>query len=219
MVYFQKEALGPIVYNKREVFADPCQCRTDDMVLYRIGEKNLVKVNRASKHGERFLYDLPLEDFDAYEFTCDIYNVLRAGKEQKIISFALDKQFSLGEASELIRKVASLVKNVYPLWTIRVYYDSKNGSSHNLKCEHECKYANVDFCDVNTLDRGLWKNVEASVWKYLPVGDSFVEAFSARSLTKWRSIIHEFNLILEWLNSRRDESHLFRRKPNYSLTK
>jgi hypothetical protein len=90
------------------------------------------------------------------------------------------------------------------------------------KCELECLrdsegnlYDNVDFCDVEqiprvpsnatTLSVDLFLNwnatyIHSSMWRYLAIGDSFVDAFMSRDLDM-EIFDREIQAVNEWLDS------------------
>jgi len=143
---------------------------------------------------------------------CDSHNVLKRGPNQKILSYAIN-ELDFDKSMVQLEKVASLARNLYPFWSIRVYYDSQAGNKsnfNNFKCKYECKYNNLDVCDVNKLkDKSRILVKDWKLWRFLPCGDSFVEVFSSRSLSNWKTILAEFNVILKWFNARKYESHFF----------
>ena len=90
------------------------------------------------------------------------------------------------------------------------------------KCELECLkdsggnlYDNVDFCDVEQIPR-IPSNVStlsvdhllnwnatyihSSMWRYLAIGDSFVDAFMSRDLDM-EIFDREIQAVNEWLDS------------------
>jgi hypothetical protein len=83
----------------------------------------------------------------------------------------------------------------------------------SLKCEIECLkdeqtnelYDNIDFCNVNELAFDFSKNWNGSyilptVWRFLPIGDSFVDIFLSRDSDS-NLQERELHAVNEWLNS------------------
>ncbi len=67
------------------------------------------------------LYYLTDAQFNNMSFTCDLYNVLRRGKHQKVIELSL-----YGRNLFYYQKLKSLtltVKHLFPEWSFRIYYD------------------------------------------------------------------------------------------------
>ena len=127
--------------------------------------------------------------------TCDLYNVLRRGYGQKVVSY------SLYGTNELYYKelkyLTELVRKFYPTWIIRIYYDKTINSS--VVCEYEClkdiktgEYVDIiDFCRINEIPFGnpqqTWnaKFMHSMKWRFLPIGDPFVDMFMSRDLDSW----------------------------------
>ena len=83
--------------------------------------------------------------------TCDLYNVLRRGKKQKVIGFSLYGKNKL--YYRFLNDISKRVQQMYPGWIIRVHHDSS--IEQETKCELECLrdvkgnfIDNVDFCNV-----------------------------------------------------------------------
>jgi hypothetical protein len=132
-----------------------CECRRNQRVFVSINastvlvyignrstiQKNVLKMNR--------------HEFMRRTFTCDPYNVLRRGGNQKVISFSL--YGPNGFYYHQIKHVVKQLKKIHPDWLIRIYYDSTTKES--LPCEVECLLDdsnssfvdNTDFCDMNHL--------------------------------------------------------------------
>ena len=149
-------------------------------------------------------------EFDKSIFTCDLYNVLRRGPKTKVISFAL-----YGKSDFYYRFLKDLIKiinKLYPNWLIRVYYDSSINKS--IICELECYknelneyYDLADLCDIEQLPIDLSENniwdasyMHGMTWRWLPLGDSFVDYFSSRDTDAWMSK-REVDSVNVWLQS------------------
>lgn len=124
------------------------------------------------------------------QLTCDLSNSLRRGKNQKVISYAL-----YGKEDRYLRllpNVSRQIKQYYPGWVMRVYHDSS--IPLKTKCELECLkdskgdyIDNVDFCNIESIPmkgdvNKFWNGsfIHAMMWRWLPIGDSYVDVFSSR---------------------------------------
>ena len=95
---------------------------------------------------------------------------------------------------------------------MRIYHDSSISSS--IICELDCLrdnkielINNVDFCDVENLpiknrmlDKWSLSYLHAMSWRWLPVGDSFVDVFSSRDSDSL-IIQREIDSVNVWLES------------------
>ena len=127
--------------------------------------------------------------------TCDLYNVLRRGYGQKVVSYSLYGTNELYYKE--LKNLTELVRKFYPTWIIRIYYDGTINSS--LVCEYEClkdsktgEYVDIiDFCKINEIPFGnphrTWnaKFMHSMKWRFLPIGDPFVDMFMSRDLDSW----------------------------------
>ncbi len=154
---------------------------------------------------------------ETFSFSCDLYKTLRRGKKQNIISYSLygkNKRYY-----NLIKQIIKLSKNLYPNWIIRIYYD--DSIDKNIICEIECQTDNTDFCNVNKLPvqnsfHLTWNAsfILGSMWRFLPVGDSFVNAFMSRDLD---SMIYEREIdsVNVWYNKSNKYGHIMRDHPEH----
>ena len=221
IIYFQNE-FNLNVHHRRELVASLCECR-ESILIRHITEANLVTFGKILSNdtlNENNLFNLTQNEYESLRFTCDRHNVLSRGANQKILSYSINES-NFEETLPLIEKVSSLTRNLLPFWSIRVYFDGqlfKNKSNFvNFKCKYECKFKNVDVCDVNAITKsgaklGNFNLKHSNLWKLLPCGDSFVDTFSSRSLMNWQTILKEFKFILNWFNARKYESHFFTSK-------
>ena len=124
-----------------------------------------------------------------------------------------------------IQDLVTRIKEVYPGWILRIYHDKSIIASK--KCEIECMtdpagnyYDNADFCDVEDIpripDKGTihssmnvrqvfstsWNAsyIHSSMWRYIAIGDLFVEAFVSRVLDM-ELYRREVEAVNEWLSS------------------
>jgi hypothetical protein len=100
---------------------------------------------------------------------------------------------------------------------MRIYYDESIDKS--IICEIECQknekeayYDNVDFCDINNIELKVnysklvgdltlnGSYIHAAIWRWFPIGDSFVEVFSSRDTDSFL-IQREIDSVNVWLKS------------------
>ena len=141
---------------------------------------------------------------------CDLYKVLRRGDRQKVVSYSLygsDPKYY----SE-IKTISKQVAKYYPGWIMRIYYDKSINQS--IICEYEClkdevtgKYTDIiDFCNINEIPFGnpikTWdaQYMHSMKWRFLPIGDPFVDMFMSRDLDSW-IIEREVAAVKEWFDS------------------
>lgn len=180
-----------------------------------------IRVVNKSKNSINYAYNITFEQANELSFTCDAYNVLKRGFKQKVISYSL-----FGTGRNYYDKLKSLAKQVekfYPGWIIRVYYDQSIDKS--IICQVECEkdengelLDNADFCNVNKISLKLNKSEKSSIlngayldgtkWRWLPIGDSFVDVFSSRDIDSF-IIQREVDSVNAWLNSEKD-GHIMR---------
>jgi hypothetical protein len=207
-------------------FKHNCECKKDTRLAIVKNENTssvyFEKTNQISKH----LYDLSNDEIEKSVFTCDFYNSFRRGKSQRIISYSLynKNRFFYDKLKEITRQL----KVLYPGWTMRVYYDKTIDKS--VICEVECQIDdkgllldNADFCDINNLTFKL-ENVKNSnltpfdasyihsmMWRWLPIGDSFVDVFSSRDTDSFL-LQREVDSVNVWLKSDK-VGHIMRDHP------
>ena len=141
---------------------------------------------------------------------CDLYNVLRRGYGQKVISYSLYGSNPIYYSE--IAYLSKLVSQYYPDWIIRIHYDKTLNKS--IICEYECmkdeltgKYVdNIDFCNINEIPFGnpveTWdaQYMHSMKWRFLPIGDPFVDMFMSRDLDSW-IVQREVDAVKEWIES------------------
>ena len=198
-------------------FSSNCDCKKNKNIgLYKYENYYSVKLFGDDEQSAKVLYNLTKDEFETFNTTCDLYNVLRRGISQKVLGFSLygKKKFYYN----LLEKISRDMKSMYPGWLMRVHYnDSINKSAI---CEVECLKGNdgviidnSDFCDVNDINLKL-KNIEKSYndsklnanymhsmnWRWFPIGDSFVDIFSSRDTDSY-ILQREVDSVNVWLNS------------------
>lgn len=155
------------------------------------------------------LFKLTLDELKELNVTCDLYNVLKRGKRQKVISYSI--YGSKARYFDYIEENMSRISHFYPNYSARFYYDNTLNSS--MRCHFECKYPNlVDFCDINRFSSDFEqlndkrKNfvdlsyMHKMMWRFLPIGDTFVDLFLSRDTDSF-VIQREVDSVTEWLNS------------------
>jgi hypothetical protein len=110
-----------------------------------------------------------------------------------------------------LKDIIKRAKFIYPEWIIRVYHD--NSLSQEKICKYTCLsdtsgvlIDNIDFCDVSRIDSNLetttsFFHVHAMMWRFLPIGDSFVNRFMSRDTDSWITE-RERDSVAVWLNSK-----------------
>lgn len=175
---------------------------------------NLIKEMKESKSlkkelKKRHLYNISENELVKYTKTCDLYNVLRRGKHQKVIAYSLHG--SNMKYSYNLEAIARTIRIKYRNFTNRIYYDKS--VPNGIRCRFECQYRDfVDFCNIDqfTTDLNLDKEngnrsidisyLDKSMWRYLAIGDSFVDVFMSRDI-KSIFIDREIDSVNVWLKS------------------
>ncbi|XP_043200505.1 uncharacterized protein LOC122369664 [Amphibalanus amphitrite] len=126
------------------------------------------------------------------------------GAKQNVISFSF-----YGNASSVffggIEANLAKVPEIYPGWVVRVYNDINMSEprQRELVCDVQCRYDNVDFCDVHDLPGlGDLSKKFGMIWRFMPLADDTVERFIVRdldSLIGWR----ERAAVDDWIASNR----------------
>lgn len=153
----------------RVEFFSKCKCRKDQLVLlsqktdeYVVEVKQRARKNSKQSKSARKLnyYSLDRERFEQTTLTCDMYNSLRRGPNQRVIAYSL--YGTNPKYYKYLRDIVVVVRERYPGWIVRVYHDSS--ILPEFVCEMEClSYADkkkpdrkrlldiVDFCDIERL--------------------------------------------------------------------
>ena len=156
-----------------------------------------------------------------YKHTCDMYNVLRRGPNQRVIAFSVYGKNVNYYKPLLI--LAEAVKQYFPGWIIRVYHNSDLDQS--VACEYECKEDIIDFCNVDELpveiDNKL-ANYKASyphamMWRWYPIADDFVDYFMSRDSDSI-TIQREKDSVDVWLLQKTNTLfHIMRDNPYHNI--
>ena len=189
-----------------------CECRKNDVIKVKVTLENFQIETNKNK------YNISKDEFEKSNFNCDLYNVLRRGKNQKVIGYSLYNKNLFYYKS--LKKLSKLVKDFYPGWIIRVHYDST--IRKDIICEIEClkdDFGNyldhVDFCNINELPKinnfnVTWNGsfMHGMSWRWLPIGDSFVDIFQSRDI-ETIIIQREVDSTNFWLSSDK-QGHIMR---------
>ncbi len=198
-------------FNSDEIFTSDCACRNES----KIKLSKFSSFYLAYTESNKILLNITKNEFDNLIFTCGFYKSLLRGPRQKVISYSLYGKNNL--YYDQLKKLSHLIKSKYPDWLMRIYHDDSIDSS--IICELDCleDNNNVDFCDVNNLPiknsmLSAWSlsYLHAMAWRWLPIGDSFVDIFSSRDLD---SLItqREIDSVNVWLESDKT-AHIMRGK-------
>lgn len=190
-------------------YESSCSCRPNpiDFIknndFYEVYFIDLSNKNSSKKYD----YRISTKEFESSIFTCDMYNVLKRGPNVKVLSYSLygKNRFYYDFLPDLVR----LIKKRYHDWFVRVYYDSSIDKS--IICQIECLreenilYDNVDFCNIERLPYDTTKTWNASymhgmTWRWLPIGDSFIDYFGSRDTDAWISE-REIDSLNVWMKS------------------
>jgi len=200
------------------IFRSDCECKKDIKIYVINQDKNgyEVKVEKSKKTIKTYF----IQNIDKLNLKCNIFNSLKRGKNQKVIGYSL-----YGKSKRYynyLTNLTYLTQKLYPNWVMKVYHD--DSILESVKCEIECLkdednnlIDNTDFCDVKKLPVSI-KNSKAwsaeyihnRMWRWLPIGDDFVDIFSSRDLD---SILQqrEVDSVNFWMKSKKP-GHIMRGK-------
>ena len=200
-------------------FKSECECHNNEIIYFKNFNSDLIEIK--SNINQTGLYNLSFKFIENAQFTCDLYSTFRRGKNLKVLSVSL-----YGNDSYYYRLIPSLARSVqkmYPGWIFRVYHD--DSIRKDLKCKIECLkdennnlIDNTDFCNINQIPfKGRlgqsWSAnyVHAMEWRWLPIGDSFVDIFLSRDSDS-KIIQREIDAVNVWLDSNLS-GHIMRGNP------
>ena len=199
---------GQHINRLREFLESECVCKEEYNVCLSLNANDTytISVNQDSNQTTR--YNLNEDVFFYSNIACDPFNVLRRGMHQKVISYSIyndENEYNNFDKNHLISLMKS-AKKYFPDWVIRIYH---NGTiSKSDICELECLadektntlFDNVDFCDINrlTFESMDIKHLTPSFWRWLTVGDAFVDIFLSRDFDSCIGE-REFLAVEEWL--------------------
>lgn len=152
--------------------------------------------------------------------TCDVFNTLKRGKHQKVISFSIEDDDDQNDESsgknfaQTMENAINEIRIMYRGFTARLYHDRSIDSE--TRCHLECKHGDlVDFCNIErfpTSLRGLLEYEDSSLhlkdmsfmrvftWRILPIGDTYVDLFMSRNFRS-HFIEREIESVNVWLQS------------------
>lgn len=156
-------------------YRSKCTCRQNETVyLRKMTTEYRIAVKRRRNDGlaEDTVrsYSVERAEFENSVFTCDLFNELRRGPNQRVISYSLYGQNR--NYYNYIRDLVLVVRKKYPNWTVRIHYDSS--IFPEFICEIECMtYVDeasghevfidiVDFCDIERVPYDTTKSFNAS---------------------------------------------------------
>ena len=165
-------------------YTSKCKCRENVTVtLVKTPKTYVIEIEDKQQTGEESIkksYIVSRKEFEESIFSCDMYNTLRRGPNQRIISYSLygqDRKYY-----ERIKGIVIAIRSKYPGWIVRVSHDSTIDTE--FICEMECltyegSYLDIiDFCDmerlpidpVNTLNVSYMHGRKIIVFKILLSG-------------------------------------------------
>ena len=117
------------------ILKSSCDCRKIDEIIIQKTDLNIsVSLRTKSNTEKKLLLKMSKQQFYNLRFTCDLFNVLRRGPSQKVLSYSLyGKQVRY---YKILKDIARQAKQFYPDWIIRIYHDDSIDES--IKCELEC---------------------------------------------------------------------------------
>lgn len=159
---------------------------------------------------KRIIFSGPLTELDSESVTCDLFNVLKRGKDQKVISYSLyGTNFKYYQS---IQRILELIRIKYPGYVARIHYD--NSINQTSRCIIECKNSDVvDFCNMNRFSSNIRDHLDGNdsvfkdlsymhkmMWRFLPVGDTYVDVTMSRD-TDSIFIDREIDSVKEWMST------------------
>lgn len=190
-----------------ERFLPKTPIEEDILVFNKILEK--IIDNQTSVLSKTYLFNLTVTEAKKFTKTCDLYNVLRRGLNQKIISYSLYGKNP--KYSQNLEGIVEIIREKYKGYTARVHYDSS--VNETIRCHLECEYPDViDFCNMNRFSTDLnqifdrpdklisMEYIHKMKWRFLPVGDSFVDVFMSRDTDSFFTD-REVDAVNAWLNT------------------
>ena len=165
-------------------YTSKCKCRENVTVtLVKTPKTYVIEIEDKQQNASDSInksYIVSRKEFEESIFTCDMYNTLRRGPNQRVISFSLygrDRNYY-----NRIKLLLIVIRKLYPGWIVRIGYDSTIDTQ--FICEMECltyegSYLDiVDFCDmerlpvdpVNTLNVSYMHGRKIIVFKILLSG-------------------------------------------------
>ena len=211
------------------VLQSACKCRQHEQIILTENEQiNNITIYLRNFQNQTIvkINEFTLKDFHNFNFTCDLYKTLRHGPHQNVISFSLygKENGYYYRLNHIAEQISKFYENK---WSIRIYHD--DSIYMHYVCDLECMKNNhntsfidiVDFCHINKISLKYsdylhknnsrnFKYVHAMMWRWFPIGDSFVDFFSSRD-TDSLIIQREIDAVFEWNNSNK-VGHIMRGK-------
>ena len=222
-----KKGEQPVVEDPYETIViksrSTCECRKNKfLVIHKHKQHSVVYMSTEDNDKElNYLYSLKNKELDEAVFTCDLFNSLRRGKAQKVISYSLYNKYTPFFYDKLKVNTVQITK-VYPEWRIRVYYDDSIDKS--IICQIECQKDEkgmimdvADFCHIKNIElkfeavnsnneneksKSIFNGdyIHAMVWRWFPLGDTFIDVFSSRDMDSFL-LQREVDSVNVWLKS------------------
>ena len=156
-------------------YRSKCKCRQNETVyLIKTPKDYRIEVDRRTDRNDSpeiiRSYSVEREQFETSIFTCGMFNSLRRGPNQRVISYTLygtDRNYY-----NYVRDLIMVIREKYPDWIVRIHYDSS--IYQEFICEIECMtyvdavvggevfFDIVDFCDIERLPYDTTKTYNAS---------------------------------------------------------
>ncbi|CAF0708504.1 unnamed protein product [Brachionus calyciflorus] len=201
-----------------------CYCQKEIIHIKNIDNEYYKIIVRNYNELFYHTYNITKKKFESLALTCNLYNVLRRGPNQKILSYSINQldQFEYNQFLNRLGDRLQFVKLNYKNWRIRVYHNIF--LDKNTICEKQCLkdtngdlYDNVDFCNIAQMPQGVFDTWDAEfvlpeMWKWFPLGDDFVERVAPRN-TGTCLLKREVDAVNEWVKSRKT-FHFMRDHPS-----
>ena len=204
------------------VLKSECDCRLSEQIYFTQSSDPFVLDVRSSPN-QHILYNISVHSIESAQFTCDLYHTFRRGQHLKVIGYSLYGNKSI--YYKFLPSLARAIKKMYPGWIMRVYHDDSINTE--VKCKVECLkdenndnnlIDNAEFCNINKIaKKGVltkyWNAnyMHAMKWRWLPIGDSFVDVFASRDTDSF-IIQREVDAVNEWLTVSNKSGHIMRGK-------
>ena len=137
-----------------KIMKSKCKCKNNPNIYISNKDEYNYLIEFISNENNQKLgeYVISKNDYENLNKTCDSYSILKRGLSQKVIGFSLYGKKRL--YYDKLSSITSQVKNFYPGWLIRIYYDESIDKS--IICEIECnENNNADFCFVENVKMKL----------------------------------------------------------------
>jgi hypothetical protein len=214
------DQLNKLKLHETIYFYSKCYCQKEIAQVEKVND-NIYKIIILDLNGTVFnSYFIDAGKFESSVFTCNLYNVLRRGPNQRIFSVTYDFDKSKNNQtyyddlffSQIEDKMKFIYKN-YPIWNLRVYYYGSAISQSNickkqcllLELDHIIKYDNVDFCDASNLPYNLkfkwdFSYLSSNILGWLPIGDDFVDEFLSMDFNYELKNYAELTFFNKWIS-------------------